>query len=280
MTAPRAQRLGIAFYGKGGVGKSTVASHVCTALNDAGMRVLLLGCDPKQDVSSRFAAGAHVPTLAGSIAKGRLPRFADLRTRMRPGLDLVETGGAEPGTGCAGRGVSSLVQLLERDAIEGSDYDMLCFDVLGDLVCGGFVAPLRAGFVQRVYVVSSEEVSSLFVVNNVAKLINQPYNRGVSAGGIVFNLKNPNAPLDLLREFAAKVNLEPLIFLRRDPLILEAETQRQTVLDTAPHAPIAETFRDLAARIQAQAVQTKASPPTPMDLDDFWDWVRERGAQL
>lgn len=274
MSDPLEPRLRLAFYGKGGVGKSTIASHVCAALHEAGRRVLLLGCDPKQDVSSRLGGDVRGRTLADHLAAGRSARFEELRVEVRPGLDLVEAGGSEPGTGCAGRGVANLCDVLEREAILDSGYDATCFDVLGDLVCGGFVAPLRKGFVETVCIVSSEEIASLFVVNNVARVVLQPYNRRVRRCAVVFNLKQPDAPIDQLRRFAARVGIECLAFIHRDPLVLEAEGRRTTVLDHCPEAPIADELRRLAARIAAPP-EGEPTAPTPLSLDAFWDWIRE-----
>jgi len=266
--------LGVAFYGKGGVGKSTVAAHVSVALHEAGLRVLLVGCDPKQDASVRFGVPTGAPTLVDAIAAGRMPGFDELRRRTTAGVDVIETGGAEPGTGCAGRGVASLVELLRREDVQARGYDALCFDVLGDLVCGGFVAPLRLGLVQHVFVVASEEVASLFVAANVARVVLQPYNQGVALGGVIFNLRRDDAPTDVLREFAEHFGMNVLGFVHRDALVLEAEARRTTVLDYRPTAPIAEVFRGLAREIRAATQAPVARRPTPGDQSAFWDWVR------
>ena len=151
MSAP----LTVVVYGKGGVGKSTMCAHLAVAFAQAGRKVLLLGCDPKADTSLRLLGGERPPTIVDMVTGLEGRAFRDLVVRARPGLDVLETGGPPPGMGCGGRSVATLCQFLEEHAREVSAYDTLVFDVLGDLVCGGFVAPLRFGFGRDVYVVSS-----------------------------------------------------------------------------------------------------------------------------
>ena len=268
------ERQRLVFYGKGGVGKSTVAAHLAVSFRRAGDSVALLGCDPKQDSSSRFLPGERMPTLVGNLAEGKKTDIGSLLVSTPAGVDLLEVGGAEPGTGCAGRGVSMLCQRLDEDGFDERGYDVVLFDVLGDLVCGGFVAPLRAGWGEQVFVVSSEEVASLFVANNVAKVIRQPHNAAVKAGGIIFNLKNPDAPVEVLRDFAAKLGLDVIGFVHRDPLVLEAETRGLTAIDHAPDSGVTATFRALAEQIRHSAATATPPAPTPMDIEEFWTFVR------
>lgn len=266
--------LGVVFYGKGGVGKSTVTAHVAVALRRAGLRVLLVGCDPKQDSSARFRTELRVESLVDRLSARRSIGFDDLLARTEAGVDLLETGGPEPGTGCAGRGVTALCEMLERDRVRERGYDLIVFDVLGDLVCGGFVAPLRFGLASRVFMVSSEEVASLFVVNNVARMLAHSSSEA-SAGGLVFNLKRPDAALPTLERFALQLGVDVVGVLPREPLVLEAEARHQTVFEHAPDSESAARYACLADAVVAACERDRSPAPTPLDLDGFWAFVRD-----
>jgi nitrogenase iron protein NifH len=267
--------ISVVFYGKGGVGKSTVASHLSVCFQRRGRRVLLIGCDPKADTSARLTSGAELPTMVDLVGrKGGSGVVHDLIVPTPSGVDVIETGGPEPGLGCGGRGVISLCQLLEEDLLVGLGYDVVVFDVLGDLVCGGFISPLQYSFRQELYIVSSEEVASLFAANNIAKVANQRYLDQVVPAGILFNLRAADADHELLAAFARRINLRILSFVPRDPLVLDAELEERTAIEHAPDSPIARHFFELADRIETQAALPSPDPPTPMDRAEFSRFVK------
>jgi len=267
-------RVIIVIYGKGGVGKSTVSSHLSVCFAGMGRRVLLVGCDPKADTSTRLMGDTRPPTVIGVLERSHHVRVADVLVRSSAGVDVIETGGAEPGTGCGGRGVAITGQMLEQEPRTLERYDVVVFDVLGDLVCGGFVAPLRLGLASSVFIVSSEETASLYAANNIARVVTQPYYDHVSMGGFVFNLRDDDAPVEALHDFASLLHVDVLAVLRRDPVILEAEAEGLTAIQHAPESAISGQFRDLAQAFLARTRDPRRVDVTPLGADAFWAFVR------
>lgn len=262
-------------FGKGGVGKSTVTSHLAVALTQMGNRVLLVGCDPKRDASARFHTDRRVSFIQ-LLEQGIRPQLEHLVMHADNGVDLIETGGAEPGTACAGRGVAGVCQILEANAASLFHYDVVLFDVLGDLVCGGFVAPLRYGSGQRVLVVTSEELASLFVANSVAKVTLQPSHRDSTFYGMVLNLRDSQEIPPFVSSFAGQLGTRILSALPRDPAVRISEARGRTALETHPDSVISSHFKTLAETV-LQPPPVGGSLLNPMDADGFWQFVRRHG---
>ncbi|MBI5881559.1 MAG: P-loop NTPase [Elusimicrobia bacterium] len=268
--------LTVVVYGKGGVGKSTMCAHLAVSFAREGRKVLLLGCDPKADTSLRLMGGRRPPTIVDMVTGLEGRDFRDLVMTGRPGLDVLETGGPSPGQGCGGRSVATLCQYLEDHARELSGYDTLVFDVLGDLVCGGFVAPLRFGLGRDVYIVSSEERASLFAANNIVRVASAPYHEGVFVGGIIFNLRQNDAPPGRLEAFAARLGVNITAVIPRDPDILESEERGLTVFEHAPKGKAAALFRALAAAIAGRKGAVPGASARAMPADEFAEFARGR----
>ncbi|MBI5623514.1 MAG: AAA family ATPase [Elusimicrobia bacterium] len=269
------RRMVVILYGKGGVGKTTVCSHLAAQYAAGGRKVLLLGCDPKTDTSTRFLSGKKPPTMLDMV-EGRFGRrFSELLTRTPSGVDIMETGGPEPGVGCGGRGVATLCQFLEEHPRELASYDVVLFDVLGDLVCGGFVAPLRFGKGNCVFIISSEEPASLFAANNIARMTRRPYYDAAAVGGIIFNLRHNDAPQGHLASFAKKIGVAVVGSVPRDPLIMEAEERGLTVQAHAPSSKAARQFAVLAKAVEAACRSKRSAKAAPMGNDEFWAFVRQ-----
>lgn len=266
--------LTIVVYGKGGVGKSTTCAHLAMSFARAGRKVLLLGCDPKADTSLRLLGGRRPPTIVDMVTGLEGEEFRRLVTRSRPGLDVLETGGPPPGQGCGGRSVATLCRYLEEHARELSAYDTLIFDVLGDLVCGGFVAPLRFGLGRDVYIVSSEETASLFAANNIVKVASAAYHDGVSVGGLIFNLRQNDARTEHLEEFARRLGVGITAVIPRDNDILDSEELGLTVFEHAPKGAAAARFRALAAAIEARTGAVPGAAARAMPADEFAEFTR------
>ena len=267
----------IVVFGKGGIGKSTISANLSSVYALEGRRVLHVGCDPKHDSTLGMVDGGLIETFMDKYAKlgaardnGSLSR-GDVLVRGRLGVDCVEAGGPEPGVGCAGRGISLMLEAFDDlGLLEAGGYDVGVFDVLGDVVCGGFAAPLRKGFAEKVVIVVSEEMMALYAANNIAKSVRTYSSNGVYLAGLVANLKDPAVDRDRLERFAKAIGTRVLEYVPRDPAVREAEYARdRTVVERSPDSPFARSMRALAARLLE--VDKAACPvPTPMDDKAFY----------
>ncbi len=258
----------IAIYGKGGIGKSTLAANISMAMAQSGLKVLQIGCDPKHD-STRLLLGGEVQGTVLHQMKSLRPeelRLEDILRVGAGGVHCVEAGGPEPGVGCAGRGIISMDKALEVVGLDKRAYDVVLYDVLGDVVCGGFAVPMRDGYADEVYVVTSGEIMALYAANNICKgLLNFGGTQG-KLGGIIGNSRAVEREEELLHAFAERVGTRLLAYIPRDLLFREAEAHRQTVVAYAPDSPVAATFRNLAALI---AGADQPTVPKPMAGEEF-----------
>ncbi len=258
----------IAFYGKGGIGKSTTASNVSAALALSGRRVCQIGCDPKND-STRLLLG-HIckETVLDCVRRAEIEEIAatDLVHTGFHGITCVEAGGPEPGVGCAGRGIIVALQLLEKlKALP--ETDLTLYDVLGDVVCGGFAMPIREGYAEEIYIVSSGELMSLYAANNIAKGIRRFAERGrVRLAGVIGNSRNVPGERALLEEFSQKLQTRLVAFIPRDRIVNVAENHKQTVLEYAPDSAQADVYRALAETIWTN---TEFSVPMPLSFEEL-----------
>lgn len=267
----------IAIYGKGGIGKSVVATSLSAHYAQQGRAVLHVGCDPKCDSSVRLLKeGGRLPTVLDVLADN--PNLASAQGVLhsgRHGIVCCEAGGPEPGLGCGGRGVAKTLEFLdEMEVISAGDYQVVLFDVLGDVVCGGFAAPLRKGFARKIIIVLSEEPMALFAANNISKAINTYYRNGVVLGGFVANLKSAEADQGLIERFADALSTRVLAFIPRDPEILAAERRCLTVIESAPQSPSAAALSALAEQVLA-IDPDKVDRPTPLSDEAFFQFIKE-----
>ncbi len=263
----------IAIYGKGGIGKSAVATNLSAHYALRGERVLHIGCDPKVDSAVRLLDGNRLVTVMDFAGDMDVP-FASIVNRGRLGVDCVEAGGPEPGTGCAGRGVARTIEMIgESGVLERDTYDVAVFDVLGDVVCGGFASPLRLGFARKVVIVISEQPMSLFAANNITRAIHRYASNGVALAGLVANSVTDATDRDQLLRFAQALGTRLLAFVPRDPAVPDAENRHHTVAEIAPDSPAA---RALAALAQELRTLDPAKQPLPTTLSEtaFFDFVR------
>ena len=268
----------IAVYGKGGVGKSVIATSLSAYYALQEQSVLHVGCDPKCDSAVRLLEGeGRMPTVLEVLAKN--PNLASAHSILHPGRHGIlccESGGPEPGLGCGGRGVAKTLEFLdEMEVISSGDHDVVVFDVLGDVVCGGFAAPLRRGFAQKILIVVSEEPMALFAANNISKAINTYRRNGVFLGGFVANLKSDDADRELIQRFAEALSTKVLAFIPRDPQVQLAERRRLTVMESAPkESPAAEALVSLAE--QVLTIEPDGLPlPTPLSDEEFFTFIKE-----
>ena len=242
----------IAFYGKGGIGKSTTAANVSAAFSETGKTVCQIGCDPKND-STRLLLGEICRQTVLDYVRdyGEETLTADkIIHKGFNGVKCIEAGGPEPGVGCAGRGIIVALEKLKELDILKEDETVL-YDVLGDVVCGGFAVPIREGYATDIYIVSSGELMSLYAANNIAKGIKKFATRGkVRLGGIIGNSRNIDKEKLLLEEFAEKLNSRLIAYIPRDVVVNQAEVRRKTVIEHSPTSTQANIYRQLANDIE------------------------------
>ena len=208
----------IAIYGKGGIGKSTTTQNLTAGLLDAGKNVMIVGCDPKADSTRLMLGGLAQKTVLDTLREeGEDIALDAIMKQGFKGVRCVESGGPEPGVGCAGRGIITSIGLLERLGAYTDDLDYVFYDVLGDVVCGGFAMPIREGKAQEIYIVASGEMMALYAANNISKGIAR-YARtgGVRLGGIICNSRNVDREIELVRAFAKELGTQLIHFVPRD----------------------------------------------------------------
>ncbi len=259
----------IAIYGKGGIGKSTVTSNLSAACAEFGERVMQIGCDPKHD-SVALLAGKMIPTVLDVMDK---QPAADRNYIYRGygGVYCVESGGPSAGSGCSGKGVYSALEFLEKnDVFRRLSISMALFDILGDVVCGGFAQPLRSGLCHEIYIVTTSEPLSLLVVNNLLKACVNMRREGieVSVNGLIQNRYESSADNELIQSYARDVNVPIIAAIPNSQTIREAEMHRQTVLQYAPNDRICTEFRTLAENIRHSAELNFTYQPLP-DFSDI-----------
>lgn len=160
----------IAIYGKGGIGKSTTTQNLTAGLAESGKKVMVVGCDPKADSTRLLLGGLAQRTVLDTLREtGDSIELPNILRDGYLGIKCVESGGPEPGVGCAGRGIITSINLLERLGADTEELDYVFYDVLGDVVCGGFAMPIREGKAKEIYIVASGEVMALYAANNISK---------------------------------------------------------------------------------------------------------------
>ncbi|MBP2134571.1 nitrogenase iron protein NifH [Methanomicrobium sp. W14] len=261
----------IALYGKGGIGKSTTSANLSAALSEKSLDILQIGCDPKHDSTRMLMHGEWIPTVLDLVrAKGDANlTVSDVIYTGYNGIRCVEAGGPEPGIGCAGRGIIATFQLLEKlEALYG---DVIVYDVLGDVVCGGFAMPMREGYAREVYLVTSGDFMALYAANNICKAIARLSKRAKPCcflGGVICNSQNIKDEYELVSEFAGRINTKLLGFIPRSQIVRIAEVNKQTVLEYAPDSEQAGIYRQLAETIMKNTPDP-AKKPTPLSMDEL-----------
>ncbi|MEL7355663.1 MAG: nitrogenase iron protein [Cyanobacteria bacterium J06560_6] len=267
----------IAFYGKGGIGKSTTSQNTLAAMAEQGQRIMIVGCDPKAD-STRLMLHSKAQTsvlqLAAELGAVEDVELDDVLQEGYRGVKCVESGGPEPGVGCAGRGIITAINFLEEEGAY-EDLDFVSYDVLGDVVCGGFAMPIREGKAQEIYIVVSGEMMAMYAANNIARgVLKYAQSGGVRLGGLICNSRNTDREVELIEALADKLNTQMIHFVPRDNVVQHAELRRMTVNEYAPDCNQAKEYAELAEKI---IINKKLTVPTPISMDELEDLLIEFG---
>ena len=266
----------IAFYGKGGIGKSTTSQNTIAALSENN-RIMIVGCDPKAD-STRLMLHCKAQTTVLHLAAERgTVEDIELDEVVIPGYNnvlCVESGGPEPGVGCAGRGIITAINFLEEEGAY-ENLDFVSYDVLGDVVCGGFAMPIREGKAQEIYIVTSGEMMAMYAANNIARcILKYAHTGGVRLGGLICNSRNVNCEAELITELASRLGTQMIHFVPRSKQVQEAELRRMTVIEYTPNHPQADEYRTLANKIQNNEMFIV---PTPISMEELEELLVDFG---
>lgn len=263
----------IAIYGKGGIGKSTTTQNTVAGLAEMGKNVMVVGCDPKADSTRLLLHGLAQKTVLDTLRdEGEDVELDDVMKTGFHKTSCVESGGPEPGVGCAGRGIITSINLLEQLGAYDDDkhLDYVFYDVLGDVVCGGFAMPIRDGKAQEVYIVCSGEMMAMYAANNICKSIAKFGKVGdVRLGGLICNSRQVDNEANMIEEFAKCLGTQMIHFVPRDNMVQHAEINRKTVIDFASDHAQANEYRTLAKKIDGNKMQVIPTPLTMQELEDL-----------
>jgi nitrogenase iron protein NifH len=268
----------VAIYGKGGIGKSTTTQNTVAGLAEMGRKVMVVGCDPKADSTRLLLGGLAQKSVLDTLREeGEDVELEDIRKPGFGGTWCVESGGPEPGVGCAGRGIITSINMLESlgayEESEGLDYAF--YDVLGDVVCGGFAMPIRDGKAQEIYIVCSGEMMAMYAANNICKgIMKYAESGGVRLGGLICNSRNTDREADLITELASKLGTQMIYFVPRDNDVQRAEINRKTVIEWDGSVPQADEYRGLAKAIDGNEMFVI---PTPLEIEELEQLLLDYG---
>ena len=251
--------LKLAFYGKGGIGKSTTVSNIALALAGMGLKVVQIGCDPKADSTSLLLQGEKVTPVLELIRKGEPFTLDDISKKGAGNVICVESGGPAPGVGCAGRGIIAALETLEKKgAFKEWEPDVVLYDVLGDVVCGGFSMPMRNGFADFVFILTSGENMAIHAAANIAMAVGNFSARNYAKlGGFILNKRNVKNEVAKVEELAEDFNSSIVGTLEWSGLVQESEELKQCVLSAFPDSPESASYRALAAAVMERAKELK-----------------------
>jgi nitrogenase iron protein NifH len=268
----------VAFYGKGGIGKSTTQQNTAAAMaHFYQKKIFIHGCDPKADSTRLILGGKPQDTLMDTLrleGEDKVTKEKVVKTGYA-GIRCVESGGPEPGVGCAGRGVITAINLMEEQGAYTPDLDYVFFDVLGDVVCGGFAMPIRDGKAQEVYIVASGEMMAIYAANNICKgLLKYAEQSGVRLGGIICNSRKVDREQEFLEEFTSAIGTQMIHFVPRDNVVQKAEFNKKTVVEYDDTQNQAKEYGELARKIIENQMFVV---PKPLTMDELEKMVVKYG---
>ncbi len=267
-----------AIYGKGGIGKSTTTQNLVAGLAELGKKVMIVGCDPKADATRLILHSKAQETIMHLAADAGSVEDLELEDVLKTGygeIKCVESGGPEPGVGCAGRGVITAINFLEEEGAYDDDLDFVFYDVLGDVVCGGFAMPIRENKAQEIYIVLSGEMMAMYAANNISKgIVKYATSGSVRLAGLICNSRKTDREAELIEALAEKLGTQMIHFVPRDNIVQRAEIRRMTVIEYDPDCNQANEYRALAKKIIDNKKQVI---PTPITMDELEELLMQFG---
>jgi nitrogenase iron protein NifH len=262
----------IAIYGKGGIGKSTTTSNISAALAKAGCKIMQVGCDPKSDSTNTLRDGKYIPTVLDTLREKKVFKLEEVVYEGFSGVLCVEAGGPAPGVGCAGRGIITAVQLLKQlKAFDDLDLDVVIYDVLGDVVCGGFAMPIREGIAKHVFTVSSADFMAIYAANNLFRGIAKYSNSGGALlGGLIANSINTPYAREIIDDFVERTSTQVMAYVPRSVTVTQSELRGKTTIEAAPDSEQARIYTNLALKV---ANHTESKTPSPLSEKDLREWA-------
>ncbi|OUJ19494.1 Nitrogenase subunit NifH, ATPase [Methanonatronarchaeum thermophilum] len=250
----------IALYGKGGIGKSTIASNVAAATSKNGYTATIIGCDPKGDSTTSLMGGERIPSVLSYLKKGETIEEEDVVHRGFNGVNCVEVGGPEPGIGCAGRGIIVALDKLSKKSNVVEESDLVIFDVPGDIVCGGLAMPVRKDYVDMAYIVTSGEYLPMYAANNICRGLNV---LDGELGGVICNsrLQNEKQEDEIVKEFASQLNAKYIAYVPKRDKVQEYERQGKTIVEADSKHEVAQVYQKISKEIMKT---NKPETPTPL----------------
>ncbi|MBN2879623.1 MAG: nitrogenase iron protein [Clostridia bacterium] len=261
----------VAIYGKGGIGKSTTTQNLTAALGEMGKEIMIVGCDPKADSTRLILGGLAQQTVLNTLREeGEDIELDEIMKTGFANIRCVESGGPEPGVGCAGRGIITSINMLEQLGAYTDNLDYVFYDVLGDVVCGGFAMPIREGKAEEIYIVASGEMMAMYAANNISKGIQKFATTGKTRlGGIICNSRNVDNEFEMIEAFAKELGSQMIHFVPRDNVVQHAEINKKTVIDYDPTVKQADEYRTLAKAIDNNDMFVIPKPMTQERLEEI-----------
>ncbi len=260
----------VAIYGKGGIGKSTTTQNTVAGLAEMGKKIMVIGCDPKADSTRLLLGGLQQKTVLDTLREeGEEVELEDIIKGGYRNTRCTESGGPEPGVGCAGRGIITSVNLLEQLGAFDDEWDLdyVFYDVLGDVVCGGFAMPIRDGKAEEIYIVCSGEMMAMYAANNICKgILKYADAGGVRLGGLICNSRNVDNERQMIEELAKKIGTQMIHFVPRNNFVQRAEINRKTVIEYDPTHEQADEYRALAKKIDENEMFVI---PKPLEIEEL-----------
>ena len=268
----------IAIYGKGGIGKSTTCQNTVAGLVSLGKKVMIVGCDPKADSTRLMLHAKAQATVMDLIRERGTVEDLELKDVLKigfGGVRCVESGGPEPGVGCAGRGVITAINFLESEGAYTPETEFVFYDVLGDVVCGGFAMPIRENKAEEIYIVVSGEMMAMYAANNISKGILKYATSGkVRLGGLICNSRNTDKEAELIEALAKRLGTQMIHFVPRDNQVQRAELRRMTVIEYSPNHKQADEYRELARKISENKMLVI---PKPLQMEEREELLMQYG---